>query len=107
MPFLIPEHTDSPTPKCNHDLPPAITPDMIEGQPVPPVIPESRVADAQDLKQLASELKLAIGRIQHTLYNAYSTIDTLERKVANLQLLALFLGFLACGFFAWAMTASN
>lgn len=107
MPFLIPEHTDSPTPKCSHDLPPAIPSDMIDGQPVPPVIPESRMADAQDLKQMNSELKLALGRTQRTLYNAYSTVDILERKVANLELLALFLGFLSCGFFVWAMTVSN
>ena len=107
MPFLIPEHTDSPTPKCRYDLPPAITPDMIEGQPVPPVIPEKRTADAQDLEQMNSELKLDIDRLQHSLYSAYITVDTLERKVANLQLLALFLSLLACGFFAWAMTTSN
>ena len=107
MPFLIPEHTDSPTPKCIRDLPPAITPDMIDGVPVPPVIPESRVADAQDLEQTNSELRLALGRIEDSLYHAFSTVDTLERKVANLQLLALFLGLLACGLFVWALTVSN
>ena len=107
MPFLIPEYANSPTPKGSHDLPPAITPDMIEGQPVPPVIPESGVADAQDLEQMNSELKLTIDRLQHALYSAYITVDTLERKVAKLQLLALFLSLLACSFFVWAMTVSN
>lgn len=107
MPFLSPGYADSPTPKCSHDLPPAITPDMIEGQPVPPVIPESGRADTPDLRQMNSELKLAIDRMQRALYLSYLDNGDLERKVANLELLALFLGFLACGFFVWALTVSN
>lgn len=44
MPFLIPEHTDNPTPKCCHEIPA----DTIDGQAVPPPIPDECVADTQD-----------------------------------------------------------
>lgn len=98
---------DNLTPKCDPDLPPAITPDMIEGQPVPPVIPEKRMADAQDFKQMNSELKLVLGRTQHSLYLAYRTLAKTERTAKNWELATHILAITSCCFLIWALLASK